>query len=64
MHKGAIFDWQEQHKEAMQGLKDAIIHSPTLISINYTSGQNVYMAIDSSTHSIGWILLQDCANGK
>jgi hypothetical protein len=26
MHKGAIFDWQEQHKEAMQGLKDAIVH--------------------------------------
>jgi hypothetical protein len=35
--KGATFIWQEQHKEAMQALKDAIIHSSTLISINYTS---------------------------
>jgi hypothetical protein len=37
MHKGVTFIWQEQHKEAIQALKDAIIHLSTLISINYTS---------------------------
>jgi hypothetical protein len=36
-HKGMTFIWQEQHKEAMQALKDAIIHLSTLISINYAS---------------------------
>jgi hypothetical protein len=64
MHKGVIFDWQEQHKEAMQGLKDTIVYSPALVSINYTSGWNVYLAVDSSTCGIGWILSQDCTDSK
>jgi hypothetical protein len=46
--KGATFIWQAQHEEAMQVLKDAIIHLSTLISINYTSSQSIYLAIDSS----------------
>jgi hypothetical protein len=35
--KGVTFIWQEQHEEAMQALKDTIIHLSTLISINYAS---------------------------
>lgn len=62
--KGQAFLWTEEHDQAMQTLKDAIIHSPTLISINYTSDLTVYLGIDFSTHGVGWILSQDCSDGK
>jgi reverse transcriptase-like protein len=59
-HKSVDFIWQEQHDHAMQELKDAIISSPALIPINYTSSCSVFLAIDSSWHAVGWILSQDC----
>jgi hypothetical protein len=59
-----VFIWQAQHEEAMQVLKDTIIHLSTLISIDYASSRSVYLAIDSSIRGIGWILSQDCTNGK
>ena len=62
--KGQPFVWTEEHDHAMQALKDAIIHSPALISIDYTSGLSVYVGIDSSIRGVGWILCQDCADGK
>jgi hypothetical protein len=46
--KGVTFIWQEQHEEAMQALKDTIIHSSALISINYASSQSIYLAINLS----------------
>ncbi len=62
--KGQAFAWDEQHTQAMQVLKDAIITSPALITIDYTSERKVYLAVDSSFHGVGWILSQDCADGK
>src|SRR5713101_4702934 len=47
----------------MQALKDMIVHSSTLISIDYEADHAIYLAIDSSVQGIGWILSQDCANG-
>jgi hypothetical protein len=47
----------------MHDLKDAIIHSPALISINYSSDHSVYVGIDSSPRRVGWILSQDCLDG-
>ena len=62
--KGQAFLWTEEHDQAMQALKNAIIHSPALISINYSSNLAVYLGIDSSTRGMGWILSQDCSDGK
>ena len=62
--KGALFVWEEEHKNAMQILKDTIMHSPALISIDYTVDRTVYLSIDSSYHRVGWILSQDCADGR
>jgi hypothetical protein len=62
--KGQAFSWLEEHDLAMQALKDAIIHSPSLISIDYSSDLAVYLAVDSSTRGVGWILSQDCPDGK
>ena len=54
----------EEHDQAMQALKDTIIHSLSLISIDYSSNHTVYLAVDSSTRGVGWILSQDCTDGK
>ena len=63
-HKGATFLWEDQHANAMQLLKDAIINSSALISIDYTTTRPVYLSVDSSFCGVGWILAQECADGK
>ena len=62
--KGAPFNWQEEHQQAMQQLKDAIVHSSALIPIDYMTDRAVYLSVDSSTRGVGWILAQDCADGR
>src|SRR6266850_5159197 len=58
--KGIMFTWQEEHKQAIQTLKDKITQSTALISIDYSSDHTVYLSVDSSIWGIGWILAQDC----
>ena len=48
----------------MQALKDAIICSSALISIDYASDRPVYLGIDSSPCGVGWIISQLCEDGK
>ena len=47
----------------MQALKDTIVTSPALISIDYSSDLAVYLSIDSSWCGVGSILAQDCTDG-
>jgi hypothetical protein len=47
----------------MQALKDAIINSPALISIDYSSDRPVYLSFNSSVRGVGWILSQECPDG-
>jgi hypothetical protein len=47
-HKYQLFVWCEEHTASMQALKDTIIHSTALISINYKADRTIYLAIDSS----------------
>ena len=61
--KGAPFIWEEEHENAMHTLKDAIVHSSALISIDYTTDCIIYLSINSSYRGVGWILSQDCADG-
>jgi len=63
-HKGTTFVWHEEHESAMQALKEAIITSSALISINYNSDRSVFLLIDLSWRGVGWILAQECANGR
>jgi len=60
--KGAPFVWQEEHEQSIQSLKDAIIQSSALITIDYTTDHAVYLSVDTSVCGIGWILAQDCSN--
>jgi len=51
--KGAPFEWEEEHKQAMQALKTAIVQSSALITINYSTDQAVYLSVDSSYRGVG-----------
>jgi len=62
--KDVPFAWQAPHEQAMQSLKNAIVESSVLISLDYTTDRTVYLSVDSSIHGIGWILAQDCADGR
>jgi hypothetical protein len=56
------FVWRKEHVASMQALKDAIVHSTALISIDYKADHTIYLAINSSVQGVGWIVSQDCAN--
>jgi hypothetical protein len=62
--KGTTFIWESQQAEAMQHLKDAIVNSSALVSIDYSTDRPVFLAVDSSLRGVGWILSQECADGK
>jgi hypothetical protein len=62
--KNIDFVWQEEHDQAMESLKQAIIASPALIPIDYKSGRTVFLAIDSSFRGVGWIVSQACEDGQ
>jgi hypothetical protein len=48
----------------MDTLKSAIVHSPAIKPLDYHSGNEVILAVDSSYIACGWILLQVDAQGK
>ena len=62
--KGETFAWDDTHTAAMQALKDAIIASPALIFIDYTSDHPIHLTVNSSMRRVGWILSQDCPNSQ
>jgi len=62
--KDTPFMWHPEHEQAMQSLKSAIIQSSALISIDYTTDRAVYLSVDSSMRGVGWILAQDCPDGR
>ncbi len=58
------FLWPSQHMQAMRALQDAMLQSSVLITLDYALDQCAYLAVDSSVHGVGWILSQDCLDGK
>jgi hypothetical protein len=57
------FRWDTVTQAAMDTLKHAIVTSPAIRPINYSSKDEVILAVDSSYIACGWILLQ-VTNGK
>jgi hypothetical protein len=43
--KGTVFAWHKEQENAMWALKDAIITSPALISIGYSSDHPIFLSI-------------------
>ena len=62
--KGVPFDWGEPQQNAMQCLKDAICQSPALRRLDYESGREVILAVDTSLIAVGYILSQEGDDGK
>jgi len=52
------FIWSEEAQQAMDAIKNAIISSSAIQPINYTSQDEVILAVDSSHIACGWILSQ------
>jgi hypothetical protein len=62
--KDMPFVFGTEQCEAMQILKDAVLSSPTLKRLDYTSKHKVILAVDTSNITIGFILLQVGMDGK
>ena len=56
--KNVPFIWESAEQLAMDQLKEAVIASPAIQPINYLSGNEVILAVDSSLIACGWILFQ------
>ena len=56
--KDAKFVWGEREQNAMDQLQAALISSSAIRPINYTSANEVILAVHSSFIACGWILLQ------
>ena len=56
--KGVTFIWEEPQQLVMQHLKNVICHSPVLHWLDYTCGNKVVLAVDTSYIVVEFILLQ------
>ena len=61
---GVPFEWEESQWNSMQHLKDKILKSPALRHIDYESGQEVILAVNTSVIAVGYILFQEGEDGK
>ena len=59
------FEIGVKERQAIQALKDAVIHSPALKPIEYDSEEAVILAVDSSVIGFGYVLYQEgTVNGR
>ncbi|KAJ3521857.1 hypothetical protein NMY22_g12139 [Coprinellus aureogranulatus] len=56
--KDVEFVWREEHQEAMDRLKKAVVDCPVIRPIDYKSEREVILAVDSSNIACGFILQQ------
>ena len=62
--KGIPFKWGEAQCAAIIHLKDEIIQSPALRCLDYESGREVVLTVDTSVIAVGFILSQEGEDGK
>jgi len=62
--KDAPFEFGTEQLEAVDRLKNAIIHSSALRPLDYESDRPVYLAVDSCANGAGYILSQQGENKK
>ena len=63
-HKGIPFKWGDAQHDAMACLKDKITQSPALRWLDYASGREVVLAVDTLLIAVGFILSQEGKDGK
>ena len=64
MQKGIPFKWGEVQHATMIHLKDEIIQSLALQHLDYKSGREIVLAVDTSVIAVGFILSQEGQDGK
>jgi len=64
MKKDIPFEFGDEHRKAVQTLKDSILESPTLRRLDYKCDRKVILAVDTSVVAVGFILLQLGEDGK
>ena len=65
MHKDVPFKFGPEQLAAQKDLKEALLASPALWPLSYTSDSLVILAVDSSAIAVGFYLCQeDSANPK
>jgi len=62
--KDVPFEFGDEHREAVQTLKDSILESPALRRLDYECDREVILAVDTSVVAVGFILLQLGEDGK
>jgi len=62
--KDVPFEFGDEHREAVQTLKDSILESPALRHLDYECDHEVILAVDMSVVAVGFILLQLGKDGK
>jgi hypothetical protein len=63
--KGVKWEFGPEQQAAMDDLKDALVNSPALRPINYTSEASVILSVDTSYIAVGFLLAQcDIDNPK
>ena len=62
--KNTKFVWGDAEQRAMYSLKAAVISLPAIRPINYSSPNEVVLAVDSSFMACGWILSQLSDDGQ
>src|ERR1700710_566282 len=62
--KDVTFEFSPDQKYAMQRLKDAVMTSTALRRLDYESGREVILAVDTSVIAVGFILIQVGEDGK
>jgi hypothetical protein len=62
--KDEPFEFGATHRESMRLLKEAVVNSPALRRIDYESGREIILAVDTSLIAVGFILMQIGEDGK
>ena len=62
--KGIPYEWGEAQHTTMVCLKDEIIQSPVLRRLDYESGREVVLTVDTSVIAVSFILSQEGDDGK
>ena len=62
--KDVPFDWGEKEQLTMDTLKSAVVSSPAIRPLDYSSSNEVILAVNSSHIAVGYILSQVNNDGK
>ena len=60
LRKNVPFKWDQLEINAMAALKKALTEAPVLITIDYTNGMEIVLAVDASLRGWGAVLMQVC----